>query len=97
MVKMAKKIKKRNGQIQDYAANKVIEGLKKAGAAGDEAVKVAEKVSSWIGEKASDGVVTSRDIGKKAIEYMGDVNEGVSVSFKKYFDNTPNKGKKTGG
>jgi hypothetical protein len=92
---MSKKVKKRDGSLQDYAEEKVKDGLKKAGAAVDEAKDVAGKITSWVEDTAEEGATTSVKIGKKAIDLMKDVNEDVSVSFKKFFDKTPLKGKKT--
>lgn len=91
---MVKKVKKRGGSLQDYTEKKVRDGLNKAGATVGEAQKVAGKVTEWVEKTAKEGIVSSANIGKKVIEYTKEINEAAAANFRKFFDKTPEKGKK---
>jgi len=78
------KVQTRNGDLEDFDRNKVINGLIKAGATAVEAEQVAVEVEAWLPTAANEGVVDSLGIRHKAAEVLKTFSPDVATSYDAY-------------
>ncbi len=79
------KVKKKNGSVEDFNREKLMNSLRKAGMESKENVeKVATEVTNFVREKAKQGTVETSRIRGKVLEQMRAVNEGAAEKFKSF-------------
>jgi len=78
------KVQKKNGQLEDFDINKIINGLLKSGATPEEAEEVASGVENWLPTVAEDGIVKTTDIRMKVLEILRNINPLAADNFENY-------------
>jgi transcriptional regulator NrdR family protein len=78
------KVQKKDGSLQDFDRNKIVNGVVKAGGSSIDAESVATQVEAWLPTVAANGVVNSMDIRNKGLEILRTVNPTVADSFESY-------------
>jgi len=72
------RVKKKDGNLEEFMENKIVVGVKKAGGTAKEAVDVARDVSGKIVKKT---VVTTEEIAKMVADSLKRVNKKVADTF----------------
>lgn len=75
---------KKDGALEDFDRNKIVTGVVKAGAAAEEAEKVASAIEAWLPTAAANNVVKSQDVRTKVLEILGTVNPAAVANFAAY-------------
>jgi transcriptional regulator NrdR family protein len=78
------KVKKKDGRIEAFDRNKIINGLVKSGALPDEANKVVAGVEAWAPTVAVEGVIGTMEIRGKVIELLRAVNPQAAADYESY-------------
>ncbi len=78
------KVQKKDGTLEDFDKQKLVNGVVKSGASPEEAQKVADAVEAWLPTAAKDNVVNSMDIRTKGLEVLKTVNPDVAAQFESY-------------
>lgn len=78
------KVQKKDGSLEDFDRNKILNGIVKSGAMPEQAESVTKQVESWVQNVVVDGVVKSSDIRTKVLEVLKTVNPQVATSFETY-------------
>lgn len=79
------KVKKKNGSIEDFKREKLVNSLKKAGMQSEEKIeKIANTTTNFVKEKAEKGPVETSKIRGKVLEQMRTLNSGAATSFESY-------------
>lgn len=77
------KFMKKDGMLEDFDRNKIVNGVVKAGAAAEEAEKVASAIEAWLPAAAAN-MVKSQDVRTKVLEVLGTVNPVAAAGFEAY-------------
>jgi transcriptional regulator NrdR family protein len=72
---------KRNGVLQDFNRNKIINGLLKAGASNAIAEKVAREVEKWLPTAAENGTIDSIRIRSQVVNALRRLSPVTASSF----------------
>jgi transcriptional regulator NrdR family protein len=80
---MVKKIKKRDGRLEEFIESKIVAGVKKAGATAEEATHVAKEVSAKVANKVE---VTAEELSNMVVASLKKVNKAAADEFVKYRD-----------
>lgn len=78
------KVQKKDGSLQDFDRNKIVNGIIKAGGSSQEAETVAAQIEAWLSTVAVNGVVNSLDIRTKGLEILKTVNPAVATAYELY-------------
>jgi len=78
------KVQKKDGSLQDFDRNKIINGVVKAGGSNVDAESIAAQIEAWLPTVAVNGVVNSTDIRTKGLEILRIVNPTVAAAFESY-------------
>ena len=78
------KFQKKDGTLEDFNRNKIVNGVLKAGGTSEDAEKVAAGVEAWLPTAAVNGTVNFLDVRNKGLEILSTVNPIVAASFKAY-------------
>jgi len=81
---MPVKIQKKDGRLEDFDRNKIVNGVMKSGATPAQAEEVAKQIESWLPTAAVDGVVSSMVIRNKVLEMLRGLNPTAAASFGAY-------------
>jgi len=81
---MPVKVQKKDGRLEDFDRNKVINGVIKSGATPEEAEEVTRQVEGWLVTAATSGVVSSIAIRSKVLEVLQVLNPTAAASFESY-------------
>lgn len=77
-------VRKKDGSVEDFDRNKIVNGVTRAGGTPEDAEKVASEIEAWLPTAAVEGVVSSSDIRVKGLEALRSVNPTVAASFEAY-------------
>jgi len=77
-------VRKKDGSVQPFDRNKIVNGVLKAGGSPQDAEQVAAAIEAWLPTVAVSGVVSSLDIRTKGLEVLRTVNPPVAASFESY-------------
>ena len=83
MIKLIK-VQKKDGTVEDFDRNKILNGLLKSGSAPEEAENLTAQVESWVAGVAVNETVNSGDIRTKVLELLKTVNPTVASNFETY-------------
>jgi len=78
------KVKKKEGQIEDFDRSKISNGITKAGATPDQAEKITGQVEGWAQKTAVDEVIDASQIKTKVLQLLQSVNPEAAKSFSSY-------------
>lgn len=78
------KVQKKNGTLEEFNKNKILNGLVKAGASMEDAQKILEGIEAWLPKTQVNGIVKSADIRTKGLEILEVVNPDVAKGFRSY-------------
>jgi transcriptional regulator NrdR family protein len=81
---MPVKVQKKDGRLEDFDRNKVINGVVKSGATTDQAEEVVRQVEAWLPTAAVNGVVSSMAIRVKVLEVLRVLNPTAAAAFESY-------------
>jgi len=81
---MPVKVQKKDGRLEDFDRNKVINGVVKSGATPEQAEEVARQIDTWLPTAAVNGVIHSRMIRGKVLELLRGTNPTAAASFESY-------------
>lgn len=81
---MPVKVQKKDGRLEDFDRNKVINGVVKSGATPEQAEEVVRQVEAWLPTAAVNGVVSSMAIRGKVLEVLRLLNPTAAASFEAY-------------
>jgi len=81
---MPVKVQKKDGRLEDFDRNKVINGVIKSGATPEQAEEVVRQVEMWLPTAAVGGVISSTTIRMKVLEVLRGLNPNVAASFEAY-------------
>jgi len=81
---MLVKVQKKDGSLEDFDRNKVINGVVKSGATPQQAEEVARQVEAWLPTGAVNGIVSSMAIRSKVLEVLRTLNPTAAASFETY-------------
>lgn len=77
-------VRKKDGRLEPFDRNKILNGLLKSGASQAEAESVTAQVEAWVPTIAPAGVVNSTDLRTKVLELLKTVNPGAAAAFESY-------------
>ena len=78
------KVQKKDGTIEDFDRNKVLNAVTGAGGSSEDAQKVLSDVEAWLPTVAKGGTVKSTEIRAKGLEVLNQVNPDVAKSFESF-------------
>jgi transcriptional regulator NrdR family protein len=79
------KVKKKNGSVEDFKREKLVNSLKKSGMQSEEKTeKIANTVTNFVKEKAEKGPVETSKIRGKVLEQMRTLNNAAAAKFENY-------------
>lgn len=78
------KVQKKDGTLEDFDRNKILNGVVKAGGSPEDAQKVLAEVEAWLPSAAKNGVVRSSDIRTKGLAVLSTVSPEVAKEFEAY-------------
>lgn len=82
--KVPVKVQKKDGRLEDFDRNKVLNGVVKSGATPQQAEEVTKQVEAWLSTAAVGGVVSSMAIRNKVLEVLRGINPVAAASFESY-------------
>lgn len=77
-------VRKKDGRLDPFDRNKILNGLLKSGTSQAEAENVTVQVEAWVPGVALSGVVNSSDLKSKALELLRGVNPAAAAAFESY-------------
>lgn len=77
-------VAKKDGSLEDFDRQKIIDGVIRAGASPEDAEKVADAIEAWLPEAAENNTVNSTDIRTKGLEVLSTVNPEIAAQFKSF-------------
>jgi len=78
------KVQKKDGSLEDFDRNKIVNGVVSAGGSSADGEQVAAAIEAWLPGAAVNGVVRSLDIRSKGLEVLRTVNPTVAATFESY-------------
>lgn len=78
------KVQKKDGQLEDFDRNKIIQGIIKSGATPEQAETVTSQIEVWVQSAAVEGVIVSGELRNKVFEFLRAVNPEAAASFEAY-------------
>jgi len=81
---MPVKVQKKDGRLEDFDRNKIINGVVKSGATPQQAEEVVRQVEAWLTTAAVNGVVSSMAIRSRVLEVLRLLNSTAAASFEAY-------------
>jgi len=83
------KVQKKDGTLEDFDRNKILNGLLKSGSTPEEAESLTTQVESWVSGTAVNETINSTDIRTKVLELLKTVNPTAAGNFENYKKETP--------
>ena len=77
-------VKKRDGRLEDFDREKIIQSVMAAGLMEEEAESLASEVEVWVGEVAEEGVVSTLKIRDKVLELLRGRDPESATRFEEY-------------
>lgn len=77
-------VQKKDGRLEFFDRNKILNGLIKSGASATEAEGVTSQVESWVSTAAVNNVIKTADIKIKVLELLRSANPTVAASFEAF-------------
>jgi len=77
-------VQKKDGSLQPFDRNKILQGLVHAGATTLEAEDITKQVEVWVQSTVLNGVVSAVDLRAKVLELLRAVNPMVADTFESY-------------
>jgi len=81
---MLVKVQKKDGRLEDFDRNKIINGVVKSGTTAEQAEEVARQVETWLPTAVVDGVINSIAIRTKVLEILRELNPQAAAAFGTY-------------
>ncbi len=78
------KVQKKDGNLEDFDRNRVLQSVVKAGGTNEEAEKITAEVEAWLPGAVVTGVVTTQAIREKVLELLRPLNPIVAGDFEVY-------------
>jgi len=78
------KVQKKDGTLEDFDRNKILNGVVRAGGSPEDAQKVLAEVETWLPTVAKEGVVKSYEIRTKVLSILNQINPAVAKSFESF-------------
>lgn len=78
------KVQKKDGTLEEFDKNKILNGVVKAGASMEDAQKILEGIEAWLPKAQVNGIVKSVDIRTKGLEILEVVNPDIAKGFRTY-------------
>jgi len=78
------KVQKKDGSLEDFDRNKIINGIVKSGGTPEQAENIAGQIEAWAAGAAVNGVIKTLDIRSKLLELLGEVNPAAKANFESY-------------
>ena len=78
------KVQKKDGSLQDFDRNKIVNGITKAGGSSQDAEQVAAEIEAWLPTVAVENVVNSSDIKVKGLELLKTINPTIAATFETF-------------
>ena len=78
------KVQKKDGSLEDFDKNKIVNGIVKSGGTSEQAANIASQIETWAAGAAVNGVIKALDIRSKLLELLGQVNPVAKASFESY-------------
>lgn len=78
------KVQKKDGRLEDFDRNKVVNGVMKSGATAEEAEKVAMAIDAWLPTATVGGVVNVLNLRGEVLETLKMVNSVAAANFEAY-------------
>lgn len=78
------KVQKKDGTLEEFDKNKILNGVVGAGGTQEEAQKILEGIEAWLPKAAVNGVVKSVDIRTKGLEILDTINPEAAKGFRSY-------------
>jgi len=75
------KVKKRDGRVEEFMKEKIVNGIIKAGANAIEAAKVAEDVAVKVTRFT---IVTTDEVAKFVVDSLEKINKGAAEAYKNF-------------
>uniref|UniRef100_A0A7C5YRX4 ATP-cone domain-containing protein n=1 Tax=candidate division CPR3 bacterium TaxID=2268181 RepID=A0A7C5YRX4_UNCC3 len=88
-------VHKKDGRLEPFMREKVVNGMVKAGATQEQANNIADQIERWILETAQKRVVETLDIRAKLLELLRPINPQAATSFESYVKPTSMPGQTT--
>jgi len=81
---MPVKVQKKDGRLEDFDRNKVVNGVIKSGATPEQAEEVAKQIEAWLPTVVTGEIVGSMAIRLKVLEILRGLNPAAAASFESY-------------
>lgn len=78
------KFQKKDGTLENFDRNKIVNSVLKAGGANEDAEKVASAVEAWLPTAPVDKLVKFQDVHTQVLELLRGINPGAAASFAAY-------------
>lgn len=78
------KVQKKDGVIEDFDRNKIVNGIVKSGGTSEQAENIAGQIETWANTAAVNGIIRALDIKSKLLELLGAVNPVAKANFENY-------------
>ncbi len=78
------KVEKKDGQLEDFNRNKILNGVIKSGALPETAEAVTTQVEQWAKMSAVDGVVKGLDVRSKVLEFLRQKDADSAMRYEVY-------------
>lgn len=78
------KVQKKDGVIEDFDRNKIVNGIVKSSGTPEQAENIAGQIEAWANAAAVDGTIKAIDIKTKLLELLGAVNPVAKANFENY-------------
>ena len=81
---MELKVLKRGRELEAFSADKIKNGIMKAGGTAELAGSVALNTANWAKKTAKEGVVSTVEIHEKIVSLLAEKNKEVAEKFKSF-------------
>jgi len=78
------KVRKRDGDLDDWSFDKLVTSMAKAGMNMEEAENLSKQVETWVMVQSQKGEITSSDIRDKVISSMAKIDPAAADSYRVY-------------
>jgi hypothetical protein len=78
------RVQKKDGRLEDFDRNKVLNGVVKSGASVGEAETITQQIEAWVQTAAVNGMVSSMNLRQKVLEVLKATNPVAGEAFENY-------------
>lgn len=78
------KVQKKDGSLEDFDRNKIVNGVVKSGASEEEAEAIAAQIEGWLPGVAVEGAVKAMEVRSKVLELLRLANPTAADAFEGY-------------